>query len=67
MVKTKLIFRPVIITKGKQRPLKDREFEMDADNSLQEAVRIDAEKFGKSEGYVLKVIQAEKTKEADRE
>jgi hypothetical protein len=62
MVKTKTVYRPVVITNGKHRPLKDREFELDADGALQEAVRTDAEKFGKSEGYVLKVIQAERVK-----
>ena len=67
MVKTKIVYRPIVVTEGRQRALKDRGCDTVADTALQEAVRTDAEKFGKSEGYVLKVIQAERVKEADHE
>jgi len=66
MVKTKIVYRPIVVTEGRQRALKDRDCDTVADTALQEAVRTDAEKFGKSEGYVLKVIQAERVKEESK-
>ena len=66
MVKTKIVYRPIVVTEVRQRALKDRDCDTVADTALQEAVRADAEKFGKSEGYVLKVIQAERVKEESK-
>jgi hypothetical protein len=60
MIKTKTIYRPIVTNQLNPRPLKDRDFEEEADAALQEAIRVDAEKFGFSEGYVLPIVQARK-------
>jgi hypothetical protein len=63
MIEIKTIYRPVVITQGKARPLKDQEIDTVADNHLEEAIRADAEIFGESEGYMITVKRAKKIKE----
>jgi len=65
-IKTTTMFRPVVVCNGKQRPLSDREVDTVAQNAMEEAVKADAEKFGKAEGYVLAVFQAERVKEGKK-
>ena len=63
MIKTATVFRPVVVCNGKPRALKDRDIDTVAQSAMEEAVEVDADKFGKAEGYVLTVFQAERAKE----
>jgi hypothetical protein len=63
MTKLTLIYRPIIITNFKARALKDRATESIAYDAVNEAVKADAEKLGRSEGYVMKIMIAKKVKE----
>jgi hypothetical protein len=54
-----IYYRPVIITNGKQRALKDRDNEKISKNALIEALK--TEKAG-AEGYILTVFKREDSK-----
>jgi len=54
-----IYYRPVIITNGKQRALKDRGNEEIAESALMEALK--TEKVG-AEGYILTLFKREDSK-----
>jgi hypothetical protein len=53
-------YRPIVVSNGRQRALKDRDIDTVAENALIEALQ--AEKPG-TEGYILKVFKVEVKKE----